>query len=620
MRHSNRKRETIIAASTGHTDPALAHGAHPTPLNRLLREIAHEKSDILALCIYSVVTGLLALVVPITTQSLVNTIAQRIFLQNLLVLTSMVLFFTLFAGCLRLLQLSLVEVLQQRVFARTALVLAEHLPRMRNSALQGEYAPELVNRFFDVLTIQKTLAKLLLDGLGALVQTSIGLLLLAFYSPVLLGFDIVIILFILGIFFLLGIRGLRTSIDESVQKYKVASWLEELARCQTSLKMDGSFQIASSRADSLVVSYLQARRSHFRVTFRQAMGNYLFQGLVTTATLGGGGWLVIQGQLTLGQLVASELIIISVVSALDKMINQTEHFYDLLTGLEKVGHLIDIPLERTGGTPVPTSPEGLSITCRGVRFSYVPGVEILSELDLTLKEGERVSLVGASGAGKSTLAALLCVLEEPHFGTLELGGLEIRQVDLESLRRVVALVGDTNEVFEGTLEENISFGRAELRAEDIRWAIEVAQLTEDIAKMPEGMQTPIVSAGRNLSRGQIQRLLIARAIADHPRLLILDEAFTGIDEKTKLKILDAIYAPENGWTIIDISHDAEVVMRSGMVKVLSEGHIVESGDPTELARNTVSAFSKLFPDLSRQVNSSVQARGTTRRRKEAPES
>ncbi len=575
---------------------AEAH-LHPTPLQRLLRLLSEERGDLLALVVYAVVTGLLSLVIPITTQALVNTIAQKIFFQNLLVLAGLVLVGLLCAGGMRLLQLSLVEMLQQRVFAKTAIELASRLPRIQNSSLNGDYAPELVNRFFDVLTIQKTLAKLLLDGLGASLQAAVGLALLGLYSPILLGFDVLILLFIGLVFFGLGWGGVRTSIDESVQKYAVAEWLEEIARCSTSLKLDGSADFALKQADARVVNYLRARRSHFRVQFRQEAGNALFQAAAATGTLGIGGWLVIQGRLSLGQLVAAELIVVTVLASLDKLLKQAADFYDLLTGLEKVGHVTELPVERTEGFALPSVMSGVGIVCRQVRFSYLPGREILSGLQLSLAPGERVSLVGASGAGKSTLAALLCGLEIPSHGTVEVGGVDVREVDLDSLRSKVALVGDRNEIVSGTLEENIVYGRAGVTQADVRQAVEFAQLTDEIAEMPQGLQTSLVSAGRNLSRGQVQRLLLARAIADGPQLLILDEAFTGIDERTKLKILDRIYRPENSWTIIDISHDAEVVVRSGRIHVLSDGRIVEAGSLQELAADRKSVFSELFPIL-----------------------
>lgn len=602
---------TLSSGHTHHDDHA--HGGHdshehPTPVTRLVRLLAEERDDMTALIAYTIVAGLLALAVPLAAQMLVNTIAANVLLQPLVVLTLLVFGGMALSGMVQLIKLALVERLQQRVFARAALQVADRLLRARASALRGEYAPELVNRFFDVLTIQKALAKLLVDGLTVTLQALVGLVLLGVYNPLLLGFDIFVLLFAALIVGVLGWNGLRTSIAESKEKYHVADWLEEIARCQTSLKLHGEANYLLSRADSDVVRYIKARGSHFKVTWRQAAGSYLFQALASAGVLAVGGWLVINRQITLGQLVAAQIIVVSVLAALDKLVRQSDQVFDLLTGLDKLGHVTDLETEREGGITLDNGTEGLSVVCRGVRFSYRPGDEILAGINLTLKPGERVSLVGASGAGKSTLAALFCGLEEPSHGTVELGGVEVRAADLASLRQAVTAVGYTNEIFAGTIEENVRVGRAYVSHTDVRRALEIAQLEDDIAKMPGGTSTPLVSGGGNLSRGQVQRLLIARAIAGRPRLLILDEAFTGIDERTATRILDAVFAPENPWTIIDISHEAEVVLRAGTVHVLENGRIVESGSPVELARREASAFASLFPQLSRRYARRVVSR------------
>ncbi|OPZ84808.1 MAG: putative multidrug export ATP-binding/permease protein [bacterium ADurb.Bin425] len=300
------------------------------------------------------------------------------------------------------------------------------------------------------------------------------------------------------------------------------------------------------------------------------------------------------------------------LSALEKIIRSCDVFYDLLTGLDKVGHITDLPVERRGGIDMPEQEGGMSVACYDVRFSYGgERSEVLSGLNLGIASGEKASLVGASGAGKTTLAWLLCGIYEPSHGTVELGGFDLRDVSLPSFRRRVGLVGDANEVFEGTIEDNITLGRPYVSHQDVRWALDIAQFSKDLVNMPSGLSTMLVSGGRNLSRGQVQRLLIARALAGRPDLLILDEAFTGIDEATKLKIVEAIFAPENSWTIFDISHDAEVVMRSSRVYVLSAGKIVESGTPADLSWRNVAEFSTLFPDLAAQIRS-VERRKTDR--------
>jgi ATP-binding cassette subfamily B protein len=227
-------------------------------------------------------------------------------------------------------------------------------------------------------------------------------------------------------------------------------------------------------------------------------------------------------------------------------------------------------------------------------------VEVIRGLDLKVAAGERVSIVGTSGAGKSTLAALLCGLQEADRGTIQMNNIHLQDADRESLRRVVGLVTDTNEIFAGTVEENIVVGRPGIDYEDVEWALEFTRLTDELKR-----STPVVSEGRNLSHGQIQRLLIARAIVGRPSLLILDEAFTGIDERDKIAILDNIYRSDQTWTVIDISHDPEVVERSQTIRVLEDGQIVESKTLAELRRDPKCKFVTLFPSLCLSKKSSA---------------
>lgn len=351
------------------------------------------------------------------------------------------------------------------------------------------------------------------------------------------------------------------------------------------------------RADTLVIDYVKMRREHFRVVFRQALGTYFFQALASAGVLAIGGWLVINRELTLGQVVAAEIVVVGALDGLEKIVRLLESGYDLLTSLDKVGHVTDMPVERLRGRDLPFAVGGVSVECRKLRFSYDGRTDVLSNLDLSVQPGEHVSLVGKSGVGKSTLAMLLCGLHEPAHGLVQINGMDVRDASLNSLRRIVGMVSDTNEIFAGTVEENILLGRQYISHEDLQWALEFSRLTEDLALMPEGLQTTLVTEGRNLSRGQIQRMLIARAIVSRPQLLILDEGFTGIDEKDKLVILDELYNPQYTWTIIDISHDPEVVIRSKKVHVMANGQIVETGSPQDLMGIRDCEFTRLFPSL-----------------------
>lgn len=575
------------------------------PIDRLLAMLWEDRRDLMVLVVYTLFTGLLFLAVPLAAQALVNIIAAGVMVQPLIVLTLAVLGGLVFVGVLRILQLYLVEAIQQRIFARVALRLSEHILRIRRASLKNRYAPELINRFFDTLTIQKTLAQILLDGPAALLQMGIGLLLLAIYSPWLMLFDLVLI----GAVLLIGLLGrgaVGYSLAESSCKYEVAQWLEELSRCEVSFKMNGLPPYLVQRTDRQVKDYILARRKHFGVIVRQAFSNYMLEAIALASIFAIGGWLVINRQLTLGQLVAAELIIVTVLSALDKLVLKLESFYDLLTGFEKVGNISDLPLERSGGRLLSSQAQGASVVCDALYFEYEISRPIFRGLNLIVSAGSRISLVGPSGVGKSTLAALLCGLYEPSYGSVSINGLDVRDLDLNHLRRHLALVGGSHELFDGTVEENITLGRENISHADLQWAIDITEMPRDLRLYRDGLSHRVVSEGRNLSMGQRHRILMARAIVEKPQLLILDEAFTGMDEMTKLKVVEQLFAHDNHWTIINISHDAEVVSRTQMVHLLESGNIRESGDPRELARQSDSEFSKLFPELAQLVSGKMK--------------
>lgn len=564
------------------------------PIERFHKLVKDHTNILLVILSYTFLTGLLSLAVPLAAQSLVNTIAAGMFIQPLVVLTVLLFSGLFITGILRVLKLSLIETVQQLTFAEVALLLGRRIPRIEHAALSDEYMPELVNRFFDVMNIQKSWAKILLDVPAALLQVVIGLVLMAFYSPLLLAFDIFICLSLVFIIFGLGRGGVKTSIVESLEKYHVAEWLEEMARCETSFKMCSIPRYLIKKTDQLVVQYIKARRSHFVVLLRQAIGSYAFQAFANAGILGIGGLLVIERQLTLGQLVAAEIIIVVVMAATEKLIRSIETYFDLLTGLHKVGHITDLPIEKHTGKEMERTETGSSVNFHGVHFAYPEQKELLNELEFEIKHSERIALVGESGSGKSTIAALACRLQTPSHGSIQLNNMDVSDISLKSLRQNVALVTDINEIFEGTIEENITIGRDFVSHTDVVWALSVTQLDRDLVKFPDGLKTQLVSAGRNLSRGQMQRILIARAIVERPRLLILDEAFTGIDEHKKLEIMKSIFDKSNPWTIINISHDIQTVMDCDRVFVLAERKIVETGEPKQLLNLASSRLSQLF--------------------------
>lgn len=542
--------------------------------------------------------GALFLAVPLAAQGLMNSLASGIYNQPILALGLVVLAGLFLAGILRILQLQLVETVQQKIFAHAAIDITKRLLGSDETAFQHRYAPEVINRFFDVVTIQKSVAKLLLDGPASLLQIFLGMLLISFYSQWFLLFNLT---FIIGlvVIVLLGKQGYAYSVKESAKKYRVAQWLEEIGLNRVSLKMNGAPATLVQKTDGLLQEYLNARQAHFKVVLRQFGASFFFEAIATTGVLIIGGLLVMNNQLTLGQLIASEIVILVVLSAADKLAQYLESAYDLLTSVDKLEYVLSLTQEDDHGQATLPKQQGIRVECDKVYFGYIPHQPIIHGISLTLEPQTHTSIVGRSGAGKSTLGGLLGGLYHPQSGQILINGQYICHFNVKALRPAIALVRDNYELFEGTIEENILLGlpQEDLPPGALEWAVRMVMLTDDLEQYPNRLQHQVTTAGTNISLGQRRRILMARAIVQQPKLLILDDAFTGMDTVTKRAILDNLFAPENDWTILNISHDSDIVQRTDDVYVLASGNLIESGSPRALARNRDSAFVQLFPQL-----------------------
>ncbi len=545
------------------------HG--PPPLTRLRGLLRAEAGDLGIVVVHAVGVGALSLAVPVTAMAVVNTTALATLVQQLVVLCAGLFVCLALAALLRVLQAVVVECLQQRLFVRLVADLSHRLPRVDVKAFDQQHGPELVNRFFDVLTIQKAVATLLLDGVTLVLQVVIGLALLAFYHQILLGFDLVLIASLLFMVFVLGRGAVRSSINESIAKYQVAGWVEELARHPVAFKFYSGPRFARERADLLSRQYLHARQAHFRVVLSQFAFALALQAATSTALLGLGGYLVIQGQLTLGQLVAAEIVVALVVASFTKLGKQLESYYDLLAAVDKIGHLTDLPLEREGGASLPPRSGGAAVRARGLRFAYTPdGPAVLDALDLAVEPGERVAILGPNGAGKSTLIDLLLGVRAPTRGFLEIDGMDLRDARLASLREQVAVVKGV-EIFEGSVVDNVRMGRDDLSLAQVRQALEQVGLLGDLLDFPGGLQTLLGTGGSPLSGGQTVRLMLARALVGEPRLLVLDETLDDMDPEARHLLLPALLGPEAPWTLLVVTHRQEIAQLCGRHIVLARG-------------------------------------------------
>jgi len=518
-----------------------------SPLQRLIKLMIPERGDLWVVFVFSLVVGLLALAAPVAVEALVTTVQFGRYFQPIVVLALLLFVFLAFAAAMKALITLIVEILQRRLFVRVTEDLAYRLPRIQQTALDNENGPELVNRFFDVVTVQKTVSSLLLDGISIVLQTAIGMLVLAFYHPFLLGFDVVLLAVIAFIIFVLGRGAVTTAIKESKAKYAIGAWLEDLARYPSTFKLNSGAQFALDRADQLAVGWLEARRKHFRILMRQIVFSLFLHAVAATALLGLGGWLVMTGELTLGQLVAAELIVMMIVGSFAKLGKHMESFYDLLASIDKLGTLFDLPVESHNRLFHLRDSGAAAVSVENASYSY-NGHAALKGVNLQLQPGELVGVTGHSGCGKSTLIDLIAGIRQPSSGTINLDGVDIRELRPDSLREHLSVAGRTG-LFHGTIEENVHLNRSNIRSTDVRDALITVELLDEVNKLPAAMGTMLLSGGAPLTSGQIGRLAIARAIVSRPRLLVIDGALDALSDTAIQRLMSRLEA-EDCWTVL----------------------------------------------------------------------
>ncbi len=555
---------------TKHMDPI-------TPWYRLTRLLKVDKREIGHIYLYALVGGAISLSVPLGIQAIINLISGGQVATSWGVLIAFVTIGVGFTGVLQVMQLALAENIQQRLFARSAFEFAYRIPRIKAEAVGGKYLPELVNRFFDTMSIQKGLSKLLLEVPLALLQIALCLILLALYHPFFIAFGAFLLLLLYGIFRFTGKRGLETSITESGYKYAVAHWLEELARSMGTFKLIGETSLPLDRTDQLVNGYVTARKAHFRVLLGQYGAMVVFKVVVTLSLLALGGVLVMNEQMNLGQFVAAEIVILLLMGAVEKIILRIETVYDVLTALDKVGSVTDLPLEREEGlrTIDRNASKGLDVRLTGVAFrSHFHGRPVLEGIDLHLEPGEKVCLSGPNGAGKTTLLRILGGAITAHEGTVQLDGHPMNSLDLGMVRSVIGDSLTDEDVFAGTVLENIAVGRAWVTEKDVTDACRVTGLFEQLSQYPEGLLTRLDPQGSRLPKSLVKRIIQARCIAGSPRLILLEDSLQNWDMKDREELLGWISAPERPWTLLAVSNDPWLQQRCTRSVHLRDGKLI----------------------------------------------
>ena len=547
-----------------------------TPLKRFYNLLALDKKDITQLFLYAIFAGLISLSLPLGIQAIINFIQSGRVSVSWIVLIFLVVMGVALVGFLSLMQLRITENLQQKIFVRSSFEFAVRLPKIKFDQLYNTYPPELANRFFDTMTIQKGTSKLLIDFSAALLQIIFGIILLSLYHPYFILFGITLLILLYFIFKLSYIPGLETSLKESKNKYKVAHWLQEMARNNYSFRNQLNFDYGLQKNDSLVSEYLNYREKHFNIIKRQFTQLIIFKIIITASLLSIGGYLVVSQQMNIGQFVAAEIIILLVINSVEKIIIGLDTFYDVLTSVEKIGQVTDLTLEEEfDNDSIGYCYSDISLETESLQFKFPDAKNAtLKAISLKIEQGERIIINGENGSGKTTLMRVLSGLLKPTTGSLFINDATFKKIDLRQYRSQIGSVIHGESPFEGTYLENITFNDPAITQEDLKWAIEGVQLSAFIKSLPDSLESPIFPEGRQLSSSNSQKILLARSIIHKPKILFYEDPTDTMDTNIANAIIDFITDDAHKWTIIVSSKNPYWKTKCSREITMEKGRIV----------------------------------------------
>jgi putative ABC transport system ATP-binding protein len=517
------------------------------------------KNEISLIVIYSIVVGLLSLAVPIAAQALVNIVSFGSIRQPLFVLAFLVFLVLTAVAVVRILHIVLIENIQQHLFVHCSLDLAKIIPQWSQSVFDQYRGTEMMNRFFDIFTIQKTLAGIFISGIGVIMQVVLGMILLAVYHPLLLVFDIVLIITMTLAIRLPWRSSVTTALDESDQKYSVAGWLEEISRLFLLFKFSGNDKHALEVADNKISAYIVARQSHFRNLMKHVVSGHVIHVIASSSLLLLGGLLVIKNQLTLGQLVAAEIVVTAMGISISQFGKYFENIYDLLAATYKIDFLQTLPKEKF--LPSLHSPSAFkfapTVEIKNLNFNVSKKLHILKNVNFTISNNQCCAIYGGFGSGKSLLLEILLGLKEPSSGDVLYNNVSITDYSLSAFRQNTIYIKDI-QFYDGTILENICIGK-DIEIELVKKTLEKFDLLERILRLKSGLQSKLSGTQSLLSTVELQKLMLVRAALAKPYFLILDEILDLLPDSSLTKVMETLFSTDYSWTVIVATRRKDVM-------------------------------------------------------------
>ncbi|MCA8894371.1 MAG: ABC transporter ATP-binding protein [Amphiplicatus sp.] len=480
--------------------------------------IGGERDYYILALIYGLGVSLLSLALPISVQMLINTVASTGLILPLTVLSLTLFGLLLFSGLLSAMRIHLMEIFARRFYARMTSEIALRSIYAANPFFHDLGKGALFNRYFDIVTVQKAVPYLLIGGFTVLLQTVTGFALVSLYHPFFLAFVIAFILLVWAIFASWTPSAARSSIALSHSKHAAAAWLQSIAGSNGFFKSDRHIAYALDKTDDDAAGYVLAHKKHFRLQFTQTVLFLILYAAASAALLGLGGWLVIQGQLTLGQLVAAELILSAAFAGVAQLGSYLASFYDLCAAAEELSLFFEIEQEEPSGAVAPESHDA-TLSFRSVKGD-ARGTP--ATFNLVIPGGTKLMAAAPTHGVQRLFSNLLKRHVEPLGGILSLGGVDILSMEVHALRRRIVVI-DRPTVIEMTIRDYLALSSESQQPDEISEVVRVVGLEPAIASLEMGFDTELAVTGWPLSITETMQLKLAAAILARPRVLILNQ-------------------------------------------------------------------------------------------------
>ncbi|MEG2161072.1 MAG: ATP-binding cassette domain-containing protein [Chryseobacterium sp.] len=526
---------------------------------KLFRYITKEKKDVTNIYFYAIINGLVSLSIPLGIQSIISFVMGATMATSIYILIFFVVLGTFLVGHFRLKVLQIIEKIQQKIFVEFSMAFADKLPKVDLSNTRKYYLPELVNRFFDVQNLQKGISKILLEIPTALIQILFGILLLSFYHPWFLAFGALVIVLVVLIFIYSMESGIKSSLEESDKKYETAAWLEDIAASVKTFKMHSEEGTHLQGTDSRVLEYLDHRTQHFKILVFQYKTIIAFKVIITLAILAIGTYLMINQQLNIGAFIAAEIVVLTIMSAVEKLIVSLESYYDLIASYAKLTKVTELKEETQGDIELSQKERGMEIEFKEVDFAFSDTPAILSDVNFKLKENSITVVTGKMGTGKSLLLNMLAGFYEPNSGTILFDKIPLKNLDKKHFRNNIGLYLENMKVIQGSILENILLGNVNSNTESILQLSDKLGIKSISSSFSQGFTTEISETDSELTFSSKKKILMLRSLLGKKRLILLENPLAGMSETFQEKLLEYLIELKKTTTIIIVSPDKNLI-------------------------------------------------------------